>query len=185
MSRPRAHPLRPLEPAERAELERVARSGSDRADRVSHAVILLAVADGAAFLAAAQRAGRRSRRAVAALVARFNATGLAALGRRHGGGPAIQYGPADQERILHEFRRTPDRARDGTGTWSLTTLQRALRTAPDGLPTVSTVTILHTLWRAGYTWQQSRTWCQTGTVVRKRRAGPVTVTDPDTAPKKS
>jgi hypothetical protein len=152
---------------------------------VAHAKALLAIADGALFSDAARGAGRRSPRAVAALVARFNGCGLAALDRRHGGGPAIQYGAAERERILQEFRRTPDRERDGTATWSLTTLQRALRTAPDGLHGVSTQTILHTLWDAGYTWQQNRTWCKTGTVVRKRKAGAVEVTDPDTAPKKS
>jgi hypothetical protein len=86
---------------------------------------------------------------------------------------------------LQEFRRTPDREQDGTATWSLTTLQRALRQAPDGLPGVSTWTILHTLWEAGYTWQQDRTWCQTGTVWRKRKGQPVQVTDPNTTPKKS
>jgi hypothetical protein len=121
---------------------------------------------------------------VAYLVARFNARGLAALDRRHGGGPPVQYGDAERERILQEFRRPPDRERDGTATWSLTTLQRAVRTAPDGLPHVSTRTILETLWAAGYSWQESRTWCTTGTVVRKRKAGPVEVTDPDATPKK-
>jgi len=50
---------------------------------------------------------------------------------------------------------------------------------------VSTKTILQTLWDAGYSWQQNRTWCATGTVVRKRKAGSVEVTDPDTTPKKS
>ena len=50
---------------------------------------------------------------------------------------------------------------------------------------MSTKTILHALWDAGFTWQQGRTWCHTGTVVRKRKAGPVEVTDPDAAPKKS
>jgi hypothetical protein len=185
MSRRRTDPLRVLTAAERAELEHVSRSGSDRADRVAHAKALLAIADGALFLDAARGAGRRSPRAVAYLVARFNARGLAALDRRHGGGPAIQYGGAERERILREFHRTPARERDGTATWSLTTLQRALRTAADGLPDVSTQTILQTLWDAGYTWQQNRTWCKTGTVVRKRKAGPVEVTDPDTSPKKN
>jgi len=184
MSRRRKSPLRPLSAAERAELERVSRSGSDRADRVAHAKALLAIADGALFSDAARAGGRRSPRAVAQLVVRFNAWGCAALDRRHGGGPAVQYGAAERERILAEFRRTPDRERDGTATWSLTTLQRALRTAPDGLPGVSTKTILQTLWDAGFSWQQNRTWCTTGTVVRKRKAGAVAVTDPDTAPKK-
>lgn len=185
MSRRPTTPLRSLSAEERDELERVSRSGSEQAGRVAHAKALLAVADGASLLEAARRAGRRSRHAVASLVARFNTVGLAALDRRHGGGPATQYGDPERERILHEFRRTPDRERDGTATWSLTTLQRAVRTAPAGLPKVSTVTILHTLWNAGYSWQQNRTWCHTGTVVRRRKTGSVEVTDPDTASKKN
>jgi len=47
--------------------------------------------------------------------------------------PPRRYGGAEQERILAEARRTPDRVKDGTATWSLTTLQRALRQAADGL----------------------------------------------------
>ena len=185
MSPRRKNPLRPLTAEERAELERVGRAGSERADRVAHAKTLLAVDGGARYDAAARVAGRRSRHAVAHLVARFNEVGLAALERRNGGGPPIQYGAVERERILEEFRRPPDRERDGTATWSLTTLQRALREAPDGLPQVSTWTILWVLREAGYTWQESRTWCHTGTVVRKRKTGPVEVTDPDTTPKKT
>ena len=78
---------------------------------------------------------------------------------------------------------TPDA--DGTATWSLTILRRVLRTAPDGLPKVSTFTIWQTLRGAGYTFQRTRTWCPTGAAVRKRTAGAVTVTDPDASPKKS
>jgi transposase len=185
VTRRQKDPLRPLTADERVELERVSRAGSERADRVAHAKALLAVAAGARLVDAARVAGRRSRHAVAYLVARFNARGLAALDRRHGGGPAVQYGVAERERILQELRRTPDRERDGTATWSLTTLQRAVRAAPAGLPQVSTRTILLVLWDAGYTWQENRTWCHTGTVVRKRKAGPVEVTDPDTTPKKT
>ena len=177
-------PLRPLRVAERRALERVARAGSEQADRVARAKALLAVADGQRFTDAARGVGRRSGDAVAHLVSRFNTEGLAALDPRHGGGPTVVYDAAARERILRELRRAPDRERDGTATWSLTTLQRALRRAPDGLPTVSTATILQTLWDAGYTWQRSRTWCSTGTVLRKRKAGVVEVTDPDAAPKK-
>ena len=72
----------------------------------------------------------------------------------------------------------------GTATWSWTTLQRALRRAPDGLPAVSTGTIFQVLHRAGYTCQNNRTGCETGTVVRKRKAGTVRVTDPDTEQKR-
>lgn len=185
MTRGLSDPLRPLTTDERGELERVSRAGSERADRVARAKALLAVADGASCIAASRMAGRRSRRAVAHLVGCFNTVGLAALDRRYGGGAATQYGDPERERILQEFRRVPDRERDGTATWSLTTLKRALRTAPDGLPQVSTKTILYTLWAAGYSWQESRTWCKTGTVVRKRKAGSVEVTDPDTTPKKT
>jgi transposase len=184
VARRQGAPLRPLAAAERGALEQVARAGSERADRVARARALLAVADGRRFTDAARAAGRRSGDAVARLVARFNAAGLAALEPRHGGGPPVAYDAAARERILREFRRPPDREADGTATWSLATLQRALRRAPDGLPAVSTATILQTLHEAGYTWQRSRTWCQAGTVVRKRKAGPVQVADPDAAPKK-
>jgi transposase len=97
-----------------------------------------------------------------ALVTRFNTAGLAAIEPRHGGGPPVVYDATVRERILRAFRRTPDREQDGTATWSLTTLERALRRAPDGLPRVSTWLIFHTLHEAGYTWQESRTWCHTG-----------------------
>ncbi len=187
MSRRQKDPLRPLGDDERAVLAQVQRSRSDRAERVARATALLAVADGASYTTAAQRAGRKSGDGVAQLVARFNARGLAALDSQHGGGPACAYGVAEQDRILSELRRPPDREQDGTATWSLTTLQRALRRAPDGLPRVSTFTILQTLYAAGYSYQRTRTWCQTGTARRKRKRGvvTVTVTDPDATPKKS
>jgi transposase len=162
----------------------VARSASERAERVERAKVLLAVADGTRFIDAAHRAGRRSGAGVAKLVRRFNRRGWAALDRDQRGGMPVRYGPAEKERILREFRRTPDRERDGTATWSLTTLQRALQRAPDGLPKVSTWTILKTLLEAGYSWQRSRTWCATGTAQRKRKRGTVTITDPDAEAKR-
>src|SRR5579863_1167949 len=131
MSRRQKDPLRTLSDEERTVLERVRRAGSERAERVARATALLAVADGASYTEAAQRAGRRSGDGVAQLVARFNALGLAALDSRHGGGPTRQYGATEQARILAELQRPPDREQDRTATWSLTTLQRALRRAPD------------------------------------------------------
>jgi transposase len=119
------------------------------------------------------------------LVARFNGKGLAALQRQPGGGAPKQYTAPAQERILRELRRAPDREQDGTATWSLATLKRALRAAPDGLPTVSTFTLLQTLHEAGYSWQESRTWCETGTVLRKRKEGVVKVEDPDACQKRA
>jgi len=185
IARRQKDPLRPLTAGERSGLERTARAGSERVDRAARARVLLAVAAGATFTAAARTAGRRTHEAVAQVVARFNREGLAALDRRHGGGAPVQYGPAERARILRAFHRAPDREADRTATWSLTTLQRALQRAPDGLPGVSTWTILQTLWDAGYSWQRSRTWCPTGTALRTRKAGVVAVTDPDAAPKQT
>jgi len=186
MAHPQKAPLRSVTAAEQTDLIRVARASSERADRVARAKALLAVAAGARFSDAARAAGRRSGDGVAQLVVRFNQVGLAALDAGHGGGPPRQYGAAARDRILREFRRPPDREQDGTATWSLTTLQRALRRAPDGLPRVSTATILAVLWEAGYTWQRDRTWCATGTARRKRRDGTIVeTTDPAATPKKS
>ena len=184
MSRRPDDPLRVLTHAERTHLERLSRASTEPAARVARAKELLAVANGSSFTAAALAAGRRSGDAVAHLVTRFNRLGLAALDGRHGGGQPQRYTAADQERILQEVRRTPDRERDGTATWSLASLQTALRTAPDGLPTVSTFTIWAVLHDAGFRWGKDRSWCDTGTVLRKRKSGPVTVTDPDTVAKK-
>jgi transposase len=183
MAHPQKATLRALSEEERSLLQQIARAQSEAAGRVARAKALLAVAAGAPFTAAAAAAGRRSGDAVALLVARFNRQGLAALDRQPGGGPPRQYAQPEAERILREFHRSPDREADGTATWSLTTLQRTLRRAPDGMPPVSTFTILETLHAAGYTWQASRTWCQTGTALRKRKAGIVTVTDPEAAEK--
>jgi transposase len=184
MPRPQNAPLRPLTPHERTTLTQVARSGAERADRVGRAKALLAIADGATFTAAARAAGRRSGDGVAKLVARFNAAGLAALTSQPGGRPPIQYGPAQTARILREVQRTPDREVDGTATWSLSTLQRALRRAPDGLPQVSTHTIRRVLHEAGFQWQRNRTWCETGVVVRRRKSGVVRVVDAAAAAKR-
>jgi len=184
MPRPQKEPLRPLTDHERCTLEQVARSGAERADRVTRAKALLAVADGAHFTTAARAAGRRSGDGVAKLVARFNATGLAALTTRPGGRPPLRYGADEAARVLREVRRAPDRTRDGTATWSLTTRQRVLRHAPDGLPQISTFTIRRVLHEAGLSGQQNRTWCTTGVVRRRRKAGVVTVVDPATAAKR-
>ena len=122
MARPQKEPLRPLTAEEREILEQVARAKA-----------LLAVSDGQTYGKAAQAAGRRSGKAVSQLVRHFNQESLAAIEPRHGGGPQPIYGVAEQERILAEARRKPDREQDGTATWSLSTLQQALRQTPDGL----------------------------------------------------
>lgn len=184
MSRIRKDPLRALTAEERGILLEVARSQSEAASHVARAKMLLAVAEGKSYGEAAQAAGRKSNDAVSHLVSRFNGEGLAALAPRHSGGAPVVYGVQERERILREARRQPEPAQDGTATWSLATLQRTLRQAADGLPTVSTYTIWATLHDANLSWQQSRTWCETGQVKRRRKHGVVTVTDPDTEAKK-
>lgn len=185
MSRVQKNPLRPLSASERAELEPLSRSETRPAAQVRRARALLAVSDGASFTDAARVVGLLNGDTVGRLVGRFNREGVSATRTKHGGGPQKVYGLAEEERILREARRTPDRDADGTATWSLTTLQRALRRAPDGLPTVSTQTIWCVLHQAGYGWQRDRSWCQTGQAYRKRTRGQVEINDPDSVPKKT
>src|SRR4051812_12085492 len=168
MSRRQKDPLRSMSAEERAVLSRLSRSRGAPAAQVARAAALLAVADGQSYTAAARKVGRRDNDTVARWVASFNRDGPGATLPRHGGGPPIRYADDEQRRILAEAARVPDRDRDGTATWSLSTLRAALRRAGDGLPTVSTYTIWHTLHAAGLSWQKTRTWCDTG-VVRRRR----------------
>lgn len=185
MPRPQKDPLRRLTTAERRELARLRRSRAAPAAEVTRAALILLVGDGHGYQDAARAVGRKSGDAVAHLVARFNHEGLAAITPRHGGGRAPTYGAAARDRILREVARTPAPDRDGTATWSLSILRRVLRSAPDGLPGVSTFTIWWVLREAGYSFQRTRTWCPTGRAVRKRKSGRVTVADPDAAAKKS
>lgn len=185
MTRRQKDPLRPLSDEEHDWLLRVARSQAEPAAHVARAKALLAVAGGHSYIDAAQAAGRRSGEAVSHLISRFNGEGLAALEPRHGGGPPAIYADAEREHILAEARRKPERERDGTATWSLATLRRALRRAPDGLSAVSTRTIWKTLKEAGFDWQKDRSWCESGVVERKRGGEVVEVIDPDAAAKKS
>lgn len=187
MSRNPKNPLRPLLEEERQQLMHWSRGQAIAASQVARAKAVLAVADGNSYTDAARAAGRQSGDAVATLVARFNVEGLAAVVPRHGGGHPRDYTPAEREWILAEARRPPDRERDGTAVWSLTTLRRALRR--NGLPHVSTSTIWGVLMDAGLSWQQHRSWCDTGTAQRRRKRANqtvvVTVTDPDAEAKKN
>jgi transposase len=184
MSRHQTDPLRPLTPDERIALTRLSRSLSAPAAQVERARALLAIAEGASYTAAAHQVGRRHTETLSAWVSRCNREGLAAVRPSHGGGARIRYGADAQQRILADWARTPQREQDGTATWSLSLLQRALRRAPDGLPKVSTDTIWRILHAAGLSWQKSRTWCQTGVVTRRRKHGTVPLVDPDAAVKR-
>jgi transposase len=180
-------PLQPLSDDERSVLGHLSRSSREPAGVVARAKAVLAVAAGASYTQAAQAAqaaGRRSGDAVGRLVARCNQEGLEALVPRQGGGPPARYTSPERERILAQARRVPTPEPDGTATWALVTLQRALRRAPDGVAQVSTVTIWWVLHDASWSWQRNRTWCETGTAVRLGKRGRVVVHDPDADAKK-
>jgi len=185
MSRKKKDPLRELTEPGRQELTQLSRSQAAPAVEVARATMLLAVAAGSDYQQAARSAGRRSGDAVSHLVARFNAEGLAALTPRHGGGRRPTYGPEARSRIAAEAARAPTPEGDGTATWSLSALRRTLRAAPDGLPKVSTYTIRRVLRESGSSYQRTRTWCPTGKALRRRKAGPAVVIDPDADVKKS
>lgn len=168
--------LRELTDAERQQLATLVRARSERVDVQQRAVALLAVADGQSCEAAARRAGYAHGYTISRLIQRVNARGLAALEIAPGRGRKPRYDPAARQQILDTLQQPPARTSDQSATWSLTLLQRRLRT--NGLPQVSRDTIHQTLRQAGYSWQRTRTWCPTGTARRKRKRGVVTVTDP-------
>jgi transposase len=142
----------------------------------------LAVAEGNAFIHAARQAGLHSGTTVADLVGRFNRHGLTALRIAAGRGRKPLYVASARARIVAIAQRQPDRRADGTATWSLSTLQRTLRKCD--FPKVGTSTIRRVLQDAGSSYQRTRTWCPTGTAQRKRKAGVVTVVDPQTEVKR-
>jgi transposase len=176
--------MRELTREEQAVLKRVARSRTEAAEVVGRARSLLVVADGAGFAAGARAGGRKSGYGVGKLVARFNRDGLNALQTRPSQGHRVTYTAEQRAQVLATFRQAPDREIDGTTTWSLTTLQRAVRKQP-GMEKVSRDTLSGILHEAGLTWQRDRTWCETGVSVRTSKHGKQVVVDPDTEAKKS
>ena len=183
MTRYLKDPLRDLSAEEYKQLTKLSRSGSEPAEHVARAKALLAVAEGCDYTEAARRSGRRSNDAVSHLVSRFNQEGLSALLRRTGQGRKAKYTPSQRETIVAQARRKPNPKKDGTATWSLSTLQRALR-RKKAFSQISTHTIGTVLHEAGFRWVNNGSWCETGQVQRRRKSGVVTVVDPDTEAKK-
>jgi transposase len=175
-------PLRALTDAERQQVAAIVRARSERGDLRQRAAALLAVVEGQSREAAARRAGYAHGYTVSRLIRRFNARGLEALEIAPGRGRKATYQAVDRQQILDVLQQQPEREADQSATWSLTLLQRRLRA--NGLERVSRDTIHQTLRQAGYTYQRTRTWCLTGTARRKRKAGTVTVVDPETEQKK-
>jgi transposase len=182
MGTPQKEPLRPVTQQEQAALEGIAKASSERVDRVRRARALLAVAQGQPFVQAAQTAGLRSGSTVAGLVQRFNAHGLTALAIAAGRGRMPTYNATARAQIVATAQTTPDRKKDGTATWSLSTLQKRLR--KDGLEHIGANTVKRVLEDAGSSYQKTRSWCPTGTAQRKRKSGVVTVIDPETEAKR-
>jgi transposase len=182
MATPQKEPLRRVTAEEQAALERLAKASSERWDRVRRATAVLAVAQGEPFTQAARQAGFASSTAVAELVARFNRRGLTALTIAAGRGRRPAYAPGARARIVATAQRPPERKTDGTATWSLSTLERTLRR--EGFPHLGATTIRRVLQDAGSSYQQTRTWCPTGTAERRRKSGVVRVTDPETEAKR-
>jgi transposase len=154
-------PLRCLAETELAALRRIAQASSERVDRVRRARALLAVAAGGSLAHAAREAGVRSGTTVAHLVTRFNRHGLAALTIASGRGRKPSYDTEARATIVALAQHDPERRKDGTATWSLSTLQKRLR--KDGLERIGTNTIKRVLEDAGSSYQKTRSWCPTGT----------------------
>jgi transposase len=179
-----AHPLRVMTSEEERTLQHTAKATSQRVDVVKRARALLAVRAGHSYTQAAHQEGYKSGDSVSQLVERFNQQGRATLHIATGRGRKARYTPAQRERILAQLQRVPERTHDGTATWSLKTLERALRQTGD-LPQLSATTIRMVLHEAGYRYGKTRTWCATGTAIRVRQGGTVTVHDPKTQEKNS
>lgn len=175
MGRPQKERVRTITGQEQQELQRVGKATSERVGRMKRAKSLLAVARGVTWTEAGKQVGM-SRQAVARLVKRFNAHGLTALSIAQGRGRRATYHSEARQHIRQELQREPDREEDATATWSLVTLQRALRRS--GLPRIGATTIRRVLHEAGYTFGYTRTWCPTGTALRRRKTGVVAVHDP-------
>jgi len=182
MGKPQKDPMRDLAETERAALQRIVHASSERVDRVRRAQALLTVAAGGSFAAAAREAGLHSGTTVANLVARFNQHGLAALSIASGRGRTSTYDAEARAQIVATAQAAPDRKKDGTATWSLSTLQKRLR--KEGLEQIGTNTIKRVLEDAGSSFQKTRSWCPTGTAQRVRKGGVVTVIDPETEGKR-
>jgi transposase len=182
MGTPQKESLRALDREEQTALERIVRASSERMDRVRRATALLAVAGGQPFSEAARQAGLRSGSTVAGLVQRFNRHGVTALSIATGRGRKATYDPTARAKIVALAQQEPERRTDGTATWSLSALQKRLR--KEGWEQIGTNTIKRVLEDAGSSYQKTRSWCPTGTALRVRKSGVVTVVDPETEQKR-
>lgn len=137
---------------------------------------MLTLTDGQSFTQAAAQAGFKEADSVCKLGRRFHRTGLAALFIAAGRGRKATYTSEERQQILEALWSAPDREQDQSATWSLALLERVLRRVD--LSSIGASTIRRVLHKAGDCFGHSRTWYHTGTSVRERKAGMVTVHDP-------
>lgn len=180
VGRPPKNRLRFLKKNEKAELKRISRSYIESFERVARAKALLAVSQGHTYQDAAFLSGRKSAQAVSQLVMRFNQRGLDALTSLHGGGFKVIYGPKEKQQILDLVAQKRE---DRSPNWSISLIQAYLK---EGTPLghIGRNTIWKILREEGYSFQKSRTWINTGKVIRKRNGKWVEVEDPDKNAKK-
>ena len=110
---------------------------------------------------------------------------LAALTPRHGGGRPADLRPGSTPSGSSPRRPEPDARGRRHRDLVARDLRKACAPRPDGLPEVSTYTIRRVLRESGASYQRTRTWCPTGKALRRRKAGPAVVADPDSDAKKS
>lgn len=184
MAAPAKTKLRDLLEWEKTELVRLAKATSERADVNRRAKALSALAQGNNFSQAARLASYKTGDGVMLLVKRFNKHGFSALTIASGRGRKLHYQINARQQVIDTVQRPPDREQDQTATWSLSTLERSLRSQSLEMSELGATTIRRILKEAGFSYQQSRSWCQTGQVKRVRKEGVVTVYDPKTEEKK-
>ena len=172
MSRRKKDPLRALTAEERQALTQLSRSQAAPAAQVARASMLLAVAAGDDYQQAARAAGRRSGDAVSHLVARFNAEGLAALAPpRRRAAARLRPGGAGADPRPRSSGPRPRRP-TGRRPGRLGTLRKALRCGPRRPAPASRPTPSGRCSTGPATATSSRrTWCPTGTALRRRKAG--------------
>jgi len=142
MGRRPQQPRRALTREEQEALERLVTARSARRDQVQRATAWHAVAPGPSDTQAAPHAGDADADRVSRVVRRFQQRGLGAVGRAPGRGRNAPDEAHARARSVATAQRTPDREREGTATWSLSTRERAVRQQgwpPSGAPTMRRV----------------------------------------------
>ena len=170
MAQPQKHPLRPLTKQEQQEMQRIVKATSERVDVVRRARALLAVAAGSDLdpSGSSSRIQEQSEREPAGGALQPPWARRAAIAPGRGASDLRQPGAHP-----HPGRGAAD-ARSSSGCHRhLVARHAGAGLRKSGLPQVGATTIRRVLHEARYSAQRTRTWCPTGTALRKRKAGMV------------